>query len=521
MAITVMVIVCVDIILYSTMSSLRVKLLTAVNRYKFSQYPLNASTFGVRFGEFESQYGLSGGIVNKGEVTNNSLSKKTNADSSNVTNSADCNSTLTRIRGHVIALEYTEQFSAATYKFAQLANISVHWNKGIVEPFILDSSLIGLPGSPNELRFGDLYNLSAVEEMLAKCFRTSASSVHFSHFEDFLASSTRKFVVLHIARHSSELVHGNTRKLSGNISNCTNAMASDMKKIEHRLNHLLEHDNTVKRRALAIHGREEYKFRSVQALCVDATNITAFPEDITNVLLQDGHHLSNSRLSVVIISWRYIGGGNTPRAWHYYNPHFHWDPMQCGILVFPHSSLVVKAAQEFFKSLKLSRPFIGIHVRVEILVNRMILKSAALKVKAEECLARFWPVVKALTLKYSVDSSNVVMFHDFHGKYGTNSCHDTKPCKTLGGAIINQIENLNISTVSYDPSLFGMPEHGGFASLVEKEFLSQADYLLTMGAGRFQLSITQRFLQQHSKDSFYSLCSEKYRNHLPNLKVKL
>ena len=118
-----------------------------------------------------------------------------------------------------------------------------------------------------------------------------------------------------------------------------------------------------------------------------------------------------------------------------------------------------------------------------------------------------------------MDSSNIVMFHDFHGKYGTTSCSDE--CKSMVKTVVQRLESLNISIVSYDPDLFGMPHHGGFAAFVEKELLSQADYLVTMGAGNFQQSITQRFLQRQSKDRFYSLCSERYGNHLPDLEVNI
>ena len=74
---------------------------------------------------------------------------------------------------YLIALKYEEQLQSATRNVFQLVNLTVHWNRRAVEPFIAGSTYSEVPSSPSLsglFRFGDFYNISSVVAQMGDCF---------------------------------------------------------------------------------------------------------------------------------------------------------------------------------------------------------------------------------------------------------------------------------------------------------------------------------------------------------------
>ena len=70
------------------------------------------------------------------------------------------------------------------------------------------------------------------------------------------------------------------------------------------------------------------------------------------------------------------------------------------------------------------------------------------------------------------------------------------------------------------PSLGDHALHRGFVSLDEKELLSNANYLLTVGGGIYQKSIRARFAKKRSAGQLFAVCQRKHADILPNQEIK-
>ena len=99
------------------------------------------------------------------------------------------------------------------------------------------------------------------------------------------------------------------------------------------------------------------------------------------------------------------------------------------------------------------------------------------------------------------------MIHDL-GSYGTKSCNYGH-CVNGRSQLLSRIKSLGYRVISYDPTKFkSFPDNPGFASFVEREFLSNVDILVTLGGGGFQHSIILRFMKNSKsyKDNLYRMC---------------
>ena len=99
------------------------------------------------------------------------------------------------------------------------------------------------------------------------------------------------------------------------------------------------------------------------------------------------------------------------------------------------------------------------------------------------------------------------MFHDL-GKYGTRSCGSL--CAGRKKQFVAGIKNLGYRIVYYDPVEF-RPKglRSVFSALVEMEYLSKVDVLITVGNGQFQNKIIERFMKHKGHDhNLTRICSQ-------------
>ena len=371
---------------------------------------------------------------------------------------------------YIVVLEYADQLGGAMPRFAQLLQLTAKWKRHGVEPFVLGSGL-GIPRKGNLeglLHLSDIYNLSSLE--------LCAGNTTVSSFEDFLVNSPRELVLLNFVK---------GKKRDPSIYDCTGDQ-----NVVTAFNVYLNSTN-VKSKAIAEHGKN-YTFKFVKAVCVEAQYSGFSLDDLERAVAAGSEHVRVP--TVVIKTW--IGLSNSPGTYNFYvKDSLQWslkDDAVCNVDTLPRTPFILEATEEFKKSLSLSGPFVGIHFRIERLMKKEDEQQDGF---LDECVERSGAVIRGVLRKYNVTSKNAIALNDY-SDYGTFVCRAgwRRKCINLRNKIIKRLETWGVRTVSYDPALFNKPRHKGFVSLIEKETLSSADYLVTVGGGRYQGGIEHLFV---------------------------
>ncbi len=404
--------------------------------------------------------------------------------------------------GYIVADAYGDQLSRAVRNYYQLADIAAHWNMKIVEPHMdsKKSGLIGVPNSNQYFGYGDLYNITAVHRELDKCLELDGYKL-VSSLEEFLWNCKREFVSLSFLR-GREIVSKN----KPSVSDCTSSFSFSV--LEDKLNHYLENDAELRQKAVDLHG-QQYRFKGVHAVCVNQEYFSI--HNVTSYLVAIAKRLSQSEegilpaLTVVLPEWRAIFR-ETIGQYYYHDPGFSWNMSDtCNSNIIPHGQKVLDAAETFSNSLKLPRPVLGIHIRIE--------KIAAIDQSMKK---GFWQgyvhnlelAIQSLQLKHNLTTHNMFAMHDV-GKYGSGTLRGCALCDRIKTEVLSILDRRGVHVVYYEPTNFGQPKDKGIVSLVEKELLSRSDYLLTVGGGSFQTSLIARFLEKHSKSNLHILFQMK------------
>ena len=401
---------------------------------------------------------------------------------------------------YLVALQYEEQLASATRNFFQLVNLTVHWNRRAVEPFVRGSTYAGIPARPELkglLRFSAIYNLSSATVEMDKCF---SRSISLYSFEDFLVNATRKFILL-VLRVSSDQ--------SGRVTDCTNNQSEGLRKAEDRLN---AHLKRVKGAAIAEHG-QYYEFKGIRAVCAEASKLSV--QDVANELLSG----SNKHLSVVVAQWRCIWNIGGPGGFFYYHPDYSWEFIdRCHVFSLARTQWITDAANEYRDSLNLSGSVIGVHLRIEKLADDEVKQHGHI----DSCLEKTRAVAQALLKKYNLTSGNIVVVHD-GGKYGSEACGigPRSKCDKVRDLVLKKLDSWGLRVVSYDPASFQKPHHSGFVSVVEKEFITGTEHLIVAGGGGYQSSIKTLYSVKHgSSEQIYSVCQHFNRDHIHDLQIE-
>ena len=405
-------------------------------------------------------------------------------------------------RPYLFFVSITEQLSQNTLKFIQLCYFGALWNLSVIEPSIYQKSefLSSLPpvSEVNMLSFFDLYNVTAVEERLTKCFKPNLPKVRqkefkFHKMDEALIHSQREILIVRfMEKRWSE-------KISWSCGEC-DGISSDVKKTV--LKALNTRVHKVKKTAMEVHG-EEYAFRIWRALCIDA--IKGVPFSFLNASNCIQKHLDEKKkhdisgVSVVVHQWKKVV--TTYSDWYYYCPQFTFNKTYCQNEALPYTPLVLSTAQKIQQNYNLPERYIGIYVRTERIAQQEHKNPGMLK----RCFDQLMTKLNTSRVLYDIPLSNVVLIHDA-GKYGSNSFgyYNAMPrVKTL----LEMFKSHKIQTVYYDPKVQKeVPQHRAFVASVEQEFLSRSYVLMTMGSGGFQKNVKKRFLASHDKDKLYVIC---------------
>ena len=146
---------------------------------------------------------------------------------------------------------------------------------------------------------------------------------------------------------------------------------------------------------------------------------------------------------------------------------------------------------------------VGVHIRAE----RLLLKYKGIFVK---CLKELSDTVKSVSGNISSIQTRIHVIHDF-GNYGSKTCWGD--CSRYRSKYHSELNKLKFSVVYYEPEEYpSFPKGAVFASFVEREYLSKADVLVTVGHGGFQDTVIKRFLEhsEANKGHLHRICSETW-----------
>ncbi len=422
--------------------------------------------------------------------------------------------------GYVLVTQYREQLSQSVNDFFQLAHIAAGWNLKIVEPFVVSEKLgaLGLPNLHRKwLTLADIYDSTALHTVMGKCLRLGGREV-ISSFQGFLVNATRQFVALRFLKGPN--LQNNVNPRAPTVYHCNEF---SLLSLDHQLNHYLEQNMELRRKAMAVHGNQ-YKFKGVGSVCINGWGFSM--EDVRARILSTARR-SHSRtqdgtipaITVVLPEWRRVVD-YSPAPFYYQDPSFSWKFQTCDVESIPHGRRVVEATDAFIDSLNLHRPVLGIHIRIE----RLAISDFQLHYNGRywhTCLKALEAVIFALRHKYNLKTDNIIAMHDF-SQYGSITCHAPLLCTRIKTEVLHTLDRLGIRVVNYNPANENTDRT--FVSLVDMDSLIRADYLLTVGSGGYHRRLIRLFQRTHSDDAVFNLCMlgpNNTQHHLPNLNLRL
>ena len=404
--------------------------------------------------------------------------------------------------GYLVILNVPEQLTAATQDFVQLYMVNQrHWKLGMIEPYVLGSSLSFVP--PTEKEFWSLpllskyLNRSILINTLQTCFYSD--DVKLQSFPRFLIDAARDFVIVNF------LTHNNPRQPKS-ISECD---YRDMNKIQSRLNY---HLHIVRREAMSRHGTK-YKFVGVHSLCVKAVPKTPFSMlQVVEYIKQWRKNTGDSVLhfphfTIVIPEWRKVHS-IADSSYYYYDPSYtsRNSSAPCHLEAVPSSSYITRTTINILEKLSLPRPIIAVHVRTEYVAN------AAKNVGyIDRCLKQFSSALETVIRIHNVSREHVIFIHD-GGKFGSKSV--SQSLQKTSDYIVANIKSLGIRNVQYTPEKRGnnLIVDRAMPQFIDRELLTSADVLITVGFGGYQNSVIEQFKNRKKRElgrkgELYRVCT--------------
>ena len=395
--------------------------------------------------------------------------------------------------GHLLVLKYYQQVMGSFVSFYHLANITSLLNLTSVEPFVTSKGQ--LKGAPHVDNFSDLpvvrlshfFDFNHLRGAIKSCVDGNLVTL-----DKFIEKASREVVLV--------------RPLVS-LDKCKNHFKNGTKIVEVNENgsvSLNDLNEWVKWRAKE-KGWNSSAFRVSRVLLIDLAIQHPFPLD---ELLKDFSNIINKQVAVhgsatiIIDKWRDIERKNVNESYFYQIPGFEWthcyDFETC-----PLSQSVVSAAQQFRESLNETRPVVGVHIRGERLIR-------TLKGDYMKCLTELKKLINSGSVGNFISNGSLYVFHDL-GKCGTRSYCRGSLCADRKKQFVAGVKNLGYRIAYYDPVEF-CPKglQSAFSALVEMEYLSKVDVLITVGNGQFQNKIIERFMKHKGHDhNLTRICSQR------------
>ena len=375
----------------------------------------------------------------------------------------------------LFVLHHYEQLTKTTENLFQLAAVAKQIGRVIVEPFVRDSRMCGLPygwsGQPRteSRRFYPLaiyFDVKFMNNLLIKSHY--ARMVKLETFKRECRSSVANTTLLHFMF--------NDRK-KDEMRKWYKISAMLYQKIEEALKKSSWCECNFIDRGLDFSDRIG-DFQAGRQICIDAEKVKSLQLFKTEILKGDK--------CVAIIHWRGLGKDRS-----HFKPEVDESSRKL-VYSLPSSELVVSKARNIVDSI--GEKFISVHIRSE----RQILWYGFERLSL--CLKTLVEKVGALKKKYKI--TQVFLSSDFT-RFGSDTLHSlTAQNVTLTNKIkqIQRFLSKSLRPTTYHPrSDDRVVMDSGVVALTEKNVLIGGSHLLTIGSGTFQQWIVDAFIEKKSR----------------------
>lgn len=410
-------------------------------------------------------------------------------------------------QGFLIATRYEQQLLGAFKGFYHLSRIATLLNLSVVEPYVQGTEMHTAPSIPKNAtlkaaKLSHFYNLYGLRKALQYC----TNGTDMTTFDTFLRKASRRavFVVFLPDLKNHEHYFDGTEKKIVEVNSYTSNTLLALGRLNAWTAHLNELHKSKRER---VHRYRYKTFRKSRTLLVDARPLHPVPwreleTTLESVVKEQVEQFGTT--TVIVPSWRDVKPPDIVSTFFYDFPGFEHEYCK-NMSLIPHSDFVVNKTRKWMKSLGTnSGPVIGVHIRAE-----RLLKDFGNETHYLGCIEELKELLRSGSLP-KVPNENIHLFHDL-GKHGTQTCN--RVCPEHRDAALSAIEKLGFNNLNYDPRT----EPGyvvmalSLAAFVDREYLSQVDYLVTVGRGEYQDNIVNRFVHRFShRDKLYRICNNKH-----------
>ena len=396
-------------------------------------------------------------------------------------------------RKFIFVLHHYEQLSKTTENFLQLAAVAKQFGRVIVEPFVRDSRMCGLPyGWSGQLRnesqrFHPLsvyFDVKYMNSLLKKSYY--AQMVKLETFKRECRSIVANTTLLHFMYndHAKEEMK-KWYKISTNLYHRVEeaTQKSGWSKCNF-INHGLDFSNRVG----GLHAGRQ--------ICIDAKKINSLQLFQSEILKQDK--------CVAIIHWRGLGKDRS-----HFKPAVDVDSHKL-VHLLRSSKLVLDQAKRIVDSI--GQEYISIHIRSERQIQWYSVE------RLTQCLKALLENVSKLKQKYKI--KKVFLSSDFT-QFGSDTLHSFTAQNSTVTNKIQQIQwflSKTLKPTTYNPRWDNpLLTDRGVVALTELNVLKGGSHLLTIGSGTFQEWIIDVFAESKSmtkKHNYWTItriCHKEYK----------
>ena len=408
--------------------------------------------------------------------------------------------------GFLLVIDYQQQLLSGFLGYYHLSFLAKSLNLSMVELFVHLTRIYGIPPLKERrdvTRLSYYYDYDQMQKTLHHC-----TGVSFTPFENFMQKALRKVIIVDFVTKPeayADLFHG----------------ISEMKIIEHstdtrssrfalgRINNWISqyfNKSGVRRK---INSESEYiLFRRYQVINVDGRPLHPFSWKVLveKVGSAVGELVAQFGSATVIIpKWRDIQSPGMISKYFYSVPDYPWHACP-DLRVIPHSQAVMNATDVFTKTITGEGPVIGVHIRSE----RILVDYKGNISHYKWCLKQLKELLENGTVP-KVAHDKIHVFHDL-GNYGSMSCKDY--CVSGHNAALSVTHGLGYKIMNFNPSILGsnVTSTRALPAFVDREYLSRADVLVTIGRGEHQQNTVDRFVKNSggTTENLYRICHNRH-----------
>ncbi|XP_032243328.2 uncharacterized protein LOC5517427 [Nematostella vectensis] len=390
----------------------------------------------------------------------------------------------------ILVLHHYEQLGKATENLLQLCAMAKEMERMVVQPFVRDSRMCGLPGgwygekrSKSRLfrPFSTYFDAGYTNELLSNSGYSTLTDI--GNFRKSCSSNVAQTVLVHFifndngAEESLKKWYGiSDERYQKVINDVKHSGISDCEFIDEGLN-VSNRIGNVKI------GRQ---------ICIDA-------EKIKNIKVLEDKILQR-RPCVVVIHWRGLGKNRA-----HFKPRVSVKPWQL-VRSMRHSDFILNEVERF-KDTFLGQQYISIHIRSERQLQWYGMG------KLQKCLKVMTGLVEKMSSKHN---TSVVFLSTDLGAFGSDTLYPlTSQDEGLQKNLIatqklltEKLRPVTFSPTSKDP----LSLDKGVVAIIEMNLLFGGSHLVTVGSGTFQQWIIDVFISRHSQDGDWTVtrvCSKE------------